>query len=416
MYERQPTYSPPIITRMDTPELVIWSAMLGALVALAGFAIVDALIRRSIAAWRSFVFVIVTGTVCVLLTGLVPTLLPNFPQTLIHVLQNSLGLLSGALSLSYLGLWLGRVMEDRLVRIAINLGTVCLVLAAGTMAILTLTSAPEQWHELLIITAMVNALAVLPPTIATVRAIALGDRLARGMLAVDAMLAVMVAGLYGRALHINGLGTGVWILTAICTVAFFMLGTYLGLRRDRINRKLVRLASLAQGDDPATGLPKGSILLSKVDDAIWRSARMDQECTVICVHLRNLYELAEIAGHNADQQILSAMSARLRRAIGFTHVLGLYHPRCFVLVISTYSQTRLVDKTVQRLRYLLTKPLRIVGLDDSSHTFVPRIGIGLVQVAADNADPAGVIEQAERLSLATGQDSGNSPSVNATLA
>jgi GGDEF domain-containing protein len=157
------------------------------------------------------------------------------------------------------------------------------------------------------------------------------------------------------------------------------------------------------------------VLLSKVDDAIWRSARMNQECTVICVYLRNLYELAEIAGHNADQQILSAVSARLRRAIGFSHVMGLYHPRCFVIVISTYSQTRLVDKTIQRLRYLLTKPLQVEGLDDTSHSFVPRIGIGQMQVTADNADPATVIEHAEHLAMAKDQASGNTPSVNASL-
>ncbi len=332
------------------------------------------------------------------------------------MLQNSLGPLAGALSLSYLGLWLGRATEDRVVRLSIACGTLGLVLASATLAVLTLTSKPEQWQDLLTVTALINALAVLPPTVATVRAIALGDRLARGMVVANVLLACMVAGLYARALHIQGLGTGTWILTAICTVAFFMLGTYLGLRRDRINRKLERLASLAQGNDPATGLPKGSVLLSKVDDAIWRSARMNQECTVICVYLRNLYELAETAGHNADQQILSAVSARLRRAIGFSHVMGLYHPRCFVIVISTYSQTRLVDKTMQRLRYLLTKAMQVSGLDDTSHPFVPRIGIGQIQVTADNADPASVIEQAERLAMTTDHANGNTPSVNASLA
>ena len=34
---------------MDTPELVVWSAMLEGLTTLAAFALVDALIRRSIA-------------------------------------------------------------------------------------------------------------------------------------------------------------------------------------------------------------------------------------------------------------------------------------------------------------------------------------------------------------------------------
>ncbi len=389
---------------MDTPELVVWSAMLGGLVTLAAFALADAVIRRSIASWRAFIFVALTGTVCLLLTGLTQTLFPDFPLLVLHVLQNSLGLFSGALALSYLGLWMGPARDDRIVRISIGFGTIGLVLAGCTMAVLTLLSPPDEWRGLMAITAGINGLAVLPPAIASLRAAAMGDRLAWGIVGATGLLCFMVVGLYAKAMHVAGLGIGVWTLTAISTVAFFMLGTYLGLRRDRVNRQLERLASLAQGADPATGLPQRSMLLSKVDDAIWRSARLNQECTVICLHLQNLYELAEIAGHHADQQILSAMSARIRRSVGFRHVVGLYHPRCFVVVISTYSQTRLVEKTLQRLRYLMTKPLQVRGLDEAIHTFVPRFGFGSVMVTEGNADPASLIDQAERLSQATSPD------------
>lgn len=387
---------------MQTAELVIWSSMLGGVATLAAFAMADALIRRSVASWRAFVFVALTGSACVIMSGLTFSLLPDVSLRVVHVLQNSLGLLSGALALSYLGLWMGTAAEDLIVRITIGVGSRCLALAACAMAVLTLMSDPQQWLALTAITAAINVVAVLLSALAAIRGIAMGDRLAWGMLAATALLLVMVAGLYAHALHLPGLGLAVWFVTAVCTVAFFMLGTYLGLRRDRVNRHLKRLASLAQGDDPATGLPKGSVLLSKVDDAIWRSARMNQECTVICLRLQNLYELAEIAGRNADQQILSAMSARMRRAVGFRYVMGLYHPRCFVVVISTASQTRLVEKTLQRLRYLMAQPLSIAGMDDTPHTFVPRFGFGAVTVTANNADPATVMDQAERLALEPG--------------
>jgi hypothetical protein len=46
---------------MQTSEIVIWSAMLGGLIALASFALIDALIRRSLASWRAFIFVTLTG-------------------------------------------------------------------------------------------------------------------------------------------------------------------------------------------------------------------------------------------------------------------------------------------------------------------------------------------------------------------
>lgn len=385
---------------METPELVVWSAMVGGLITLAAFALADALIRRSVAAWRAFVFVALTGAASVLLTGMAQTLLPALSLQIVHTLQNSMGLLTGALALRYLGLWMGVAAEDRVVRLCIAGGSTGLILAACAMAILTLLSPPQRWHDLLIITGSINGLAVVLPAVASARAIALGDRLAWGIVAATVLLAFMVAGLYARGLHVEGFGVGSAIFTALNTVAFLMVGTYLGLRRDRIIRRLKQLAGLAQGDDKATGLPKGSVLLSKVDDAFWRSARKDQECTVICLHVRNLYALAETAGHHADQQILSAMSARLRRAVGFRNVVGLYHPRCFVVVISTDNKTRLVETTLQRLRYLMAKPLHVTGHDGSNHAFVPLFGIGSVAVTAHDTSAVQVIDRAERLALA----------------
>lgn len=373
--------------------------MLGGLATLAAFSLFDALLRRSLAAWRAFVFVALTGAACVLLTGLTQSLFPDLSRHAVHILQNSMGLLSGALALSYLGLWMGVAAEDRIVRLTIRCGALGLMLAACVMAVLTLLAPPEQWRTLLLITAVINGFSVLLPAIASLRAVALGDRLARGILAASGLLACMAAGLYARALHFD-LGIIVWVLTAMCTIAFFMLGTYLGLRRDRAERRLQRLAGLAQGDDQATGLPKGSVLISKVDDAFWRSGRHNQECTVICLHMRNLYELADTVGHHVDQQILATLSARMRRAVGFRNVLGLYHPRCFVVVISTDSKTRLVEKTLQRLHYLMAKPLHVTGRDGSNHTFVPSFGIGALSVNTDQADPVTVIDQAERLALA----------------
>lgn len=389
-------------------ETVVWSAMLGGLATLAAFALADALLRRSVAAWRAFVFVALTGTACILLTGLAQALFPAVPLRAMHMLQNSMGLLSGALALSYLGLWMGVTAEDRIVRLTIRGGALGLVLAACTMAVLTLMAAPEQWHGLLTATAVINGFSVLLPGIAAARAVVIGDRLARGILAASVLLACMAAGLYARALHFD-LGLAAWILTAVCTIAFFMLGTYLGLRRDRVDRRLQRLAGLARGDDQATGLPKGSVLVSKVDDAFWRSGRHNQECTVICLHMRNLYELAATVGHHVDQQILATLSARVRRAVGFRNVVGLYHPRCFVVVISTDSKTRLVEKTLQRLHYLMAKPLHVTGLDGSNHVFVPRFGIGSLSVNTDHADPATAIDQAERLAITALNEPGNTP-------
>jgi hypothetical protein len=41
----------------------------------------------------------------------------------------------------------------------------------------------------------------------------------------------------------------------------------------------------------------GFVLASKVDDAMWRSARADMDTAVVAVWLKNLYVLSDKAGH-----------------------------------------------------------------------------------------------------------------------
>jgi GGDEF domain-containing protein len=241
--------------------------------------------------------------------------------------------------------------------------------------------------------------AVVVSLVATTRAALLGDPLARWMVLACLCLAVFVAGLTVRALQVEGFGVGTWIVTAIFTLAFFLIVSTLTFVRGRENRKLAHLAGLQFGADPATGLPTGSVLLSKVEHAFWRTARSRGECTVVCLNLHNLYELGEAAGHGVEHQILAAMAARIRRAAGFRCVLGLYHPRCFVVVISADKSQQSVNSTVGRLRALVARPLWVVGRDYGRHEFTPLVGIGVVTANPQDTDPFEAISNAERQAL-----------------
>ncbi len=386
---------------MDTQEVVVWSAMLGGLLTLAAAFVADVMMNRSIASWRSLTFVLLTGTACMLMTGLPELLFPNLPNTLVQVLKSSLGPLSGALALSYLGLWLGPATDDRVIRQAVTWGPPILITATVFIVLIGFAQPNYDLADLVVITAPINGLSVLLATIVSVRAANQGDQLARWMVLACFFLAVMVCGLYTHAALLAHYGLGTLVFVAFSSVAFFLVVTGLGIRRNRQLRQLQRLAGLASGVDAATGLPKGSVLLSKVDDAFWRSARQRRECTVICLHVRNLYELAEIAGHTADQQILATLAARIRRAVGFRNVVGLYHPRCFVVVISSVKQTEMVDRIVMRMRYVLDNPLTVVGVEGGNYSFTPRYGLGILTVQAASADPVTTIDEAERMALAS---------------
>lgn len=371
---------------------------------LATVAAADAVINRSLASLRGLVFVLLVGSSCILATGLHQIFFPGLGTVTTLMLKFSLGPLTGALALTYLGMWLGIVKEDRLVKGIVVGGSILLAFGTLLMVVLTVTYGEGASTWLAQTATAFNMAGAVLGTIAAMRAVLLGDILARGIVVASAFLMVTVGGLYLFAQQPQLLGLWSLSFIAFSTVAFFLVGIAMGIRRNQLHRRLARLEGLALGADPATGLPRGSVLLTKVDDAFWRSARLNRECTVICLHLRNLYELAEVAGHASDQQILSATAARLRRAVGFRNVIGMYHPRCFVIVISAARNQQLADKALERLRYILVKPMGITGLDDTVHTFVPRFGIGTVTVEANNADPTAVIDQAERLALGAPED------------
>ena len=386
---------------MMNAELIIWSLMLGGLLTLGAAAAGEVLLTRSAASWRSLGFMLLVGTSCVMVSGILEDLFPSLPVLPQMVLLCGLGPLGGALSLHYLGQWLGTAAEDRWVYFCIQWGSYGLLLAAVALtAVAAMFDGPDP-TPLLWLAAMVNGVSILLATSASLRAAMLGDVLARWMLLACAFLAVAIGGLFTHRLDHGNLPTWVLVATAVCTVSYFQVVVTLGIRRARQQRRLDRLSNLAGGDDPATGLPRGSVLLTKVDDAFWRSERQNADCAVICVHLRNLYALGEDVGHGVDQQILSVMAARVRRAAGFRCIVGLYHPMCFVVVISAVRKPRIVQHTLERLNILLGRPMTLVNAQGHPHAYRPDFCIGVVNVAPGTADkPGRIIDRAEQRALA----------------
>jgi len=373
--------------------------MTGGLFTLGALAIADVLFNRTLGSYRNLLFVAITGTSCVVMTGLPEVFFPGIPERAMMLLKAGMGPLAGAVALNYLGNWLGGLREDVIVHRITAWGSGVLFLCAIVLALLATQTTSQEFHRLLVATAAINMVPVLLGIVVSVRAATLGDPLARWMVLACLGLAGMTAGLYLRGLRVEGFGLGTWIFTATITVAYFLIASVLIVIRNRQNRRLERLASLQLGADPATGLPTGSVLLSKVEHFFWRTARFGGECTVVCLYLRNLYELGEAAGHGVEHQILAAMAARVHRAAGFRCVVGLYHPRCFVVVISADKRRRFVNLTVARLRHLVGDPLSVVGADGARHDYTPKLGMGVITLDPAHADPLEVINDAERQAL-----------------
>jgi GGDEF domain-containing protein len=391
---------------MTSSEIVIWSAMLGALLLLAAVAASDVVRSGSLPAWRGLGFVLLTGTACVVMTGLPEHLLGWDDGQLMLPAKVALGPLSGALALLYLGIWLGRLFEDWGLRIAVFGGAIALLGSAVVMIAWALWASSAWGDYLIAASGVVNLISVVLAMGVALRGAALGDLLARWMVLACVFLAVMVLGLYAHALRWH-VGAWLWVLTAVSTAAYFLIVTALTLQRNLALKRLHRLARGHNFTDDITGLPMGSMLLSKVDDALWRSARRGNDSAVIAVWLDNIYDLSDDAGHAIEHEIRARLTAILRQAVGFRNVVGLLQARCFLVVMSSVASREASDTMAQRILTKLNRPMRVGDLTIQTHDFVPQVGIGIVYIpTVDHSAPLPAIDKAQKLAqlAATGPE------------
>lgn len=374
--------------------------MSGGLFTLAALALADLFNGRSIGAERNLLFVSITGASCVVMSGLPEVFLPHLPERLLMVLKAGLGPAAGAMGLYYVGTWLGGAREDGRVHRLTAFGGALLLSAAVILVVLAGQIDPRHFRILLAATATVNMVPVLLALLAAVRAARLGDPLAGWMAAAIGCLAVMTTCHYLHGLALERPGWGTSLFTASVTLLFFLMSSVLALLRNRQNRELARLSRLPHSADPATGLPTGSALIADVEHALWRAARLECEAAVLCLYVSNLYELADSVGPGAEHQILSTVAARIRRAAGFRCVVGLYHPRCFVVALTMDPHQPPVRATAARISLTVSNPLSVFDEQRNRQPFRPRIGLGLVTVDPASATPTEVINEAERQALA----------------
>lgn len=380
---------------MDMAENTIWAIMAGGVLSLVLLAAADTVVTRSLGAARNMLLIFAIGSACIFLSGLPEALLPGLPERLTMALKAGFGLLSSALGLRFLGIWAGGDREDYLIYRITVWGAYGMLIASLVMAVLATLVSPHDFHGLLMLTAGFNAIAVVLCMVIAVRAALLGDPLARWLVLACLILAGLMAGLYLHALKVPGIGLGLQALTAAAAVLFLLIVMVLIVVRNRQQRQLIRLSRLEMGWDPATGLPTGAKLLSEVEHAFWRTSRMHGHCVVVGIYLSNLYELGDSLGRTSDNQILAATAARIRRAAGFRCVVGIYHPRCFIVVFSIDRKRTFNESYIARLLGLVTQPLQVVGSKDQRQPFVPQVGIALRTVQPDHSVPQDVIDAVE---------------------
>jgi len=383
---------------MDMAENTVWAIMAGGVLSLVLLAAADTVVTRSLGAMRNMLLIFTIGSACIFLSGLPEALFPGLPNRLVLVLKAGFGLLGSALGLRFLGIWTGDDREDREDQLVYRLsvwGAYGMLIATLVMTVLAMIVPTPDFPGLLMMTAGLNAIALVLSMVIAVRAALQGDPLARWVVLACLILTGLMAGMYTHALKVEGVGLGLQAMTAASAVLFLLIVMLLIVVRNRQQRQLARLSRLEMGWDPATGLPTGAKLLSEVEHAFWRTGRLHGHCVVVGIYLSNLYELGDSLGRTSDNQILAATAARIRRAAGFRCVVGIYHPRCFIVVFSIDRKRTFSTTFSARLMGLLTQPLQVVGSKDQRQPFMPQVGIALRTVQPDHTVPQEVIDAVE---------------------
>jgi GGDEF domain-containing protein len=249
----------------------------------------------------------------------------------------------------------------------------------------------------------VNVLSAALALSAAARGVALGDQLAAPMLAACVCLGVMVVGLYAK-----GLGWAssnlLWALTALCASAYLLIAVVLTIMRNRQRRVLLQMSRGIAKNDDVTGLPQGGTLLAKVDDALWRSIRFERECAVVAIWMENLYAFNDMLDVSVEHEIRYILTAKIRRSIGFRHVLGLGQARCFIAAMSAIHRRERVIHQYTALAAELQKPMQVGAMLGQAQTHVPKVGIGMVFVGLGHlSDPLHAMDQALALAKTAGR-------------
>ncbi|HEY9094688.1 MAG TPA: hypothetical protein VIN35_03015 [Hydrogenophaga sp.] len=383
---------------MSVAELVVWSGMAGAILMLCVVAVADLLVQRSVAAVRGLLFILLMGGASVWASGLPHALMPVLDPRADLVIKASFGPLAGALALNYLGVWLGAGRDEPVTRQVLLIFTLLSGAVAVVLAFIAMYSTVWTPAHILGVSSLSYLGSVLVSLLVSLRGAKLGDHLARWMSLACLWLIVMVAGLSAKMMGVAGLGIKTWALTAFATVLYFLIVIALTILRTREIRRLRQLALGVAPQELNIQIPQGAQLIPKVADAMWRAERLERDCVVAAIVVRNLYDVGEDLGHGEENQVLAVLAARIRRHVGFRNVVGLYHPRCFVMAVSSSQDPRRGELLVESLLKSVRERVRI-GPPDRRFDFWPEVGMGVVELRKHPLEALAAINRAEQLAL-----------------
>jgi diguanylate cyclase (GGDEF)-like protein/PAS domain S-box-containing protein len=146
--------------------------------------------------------------------------------------------------------------------------------------------------------------------------------------------------------------------------------------------------------DSLTGLPNRNLFLSELDRAIARSKRHSKQFALCFIDLDRFKTINDTLGHEAGDELLKTMAARLRSAVRENDLVARLGGDEFVVLLEGSAG---VDMTVSDLNTVSQKLLAALGepMDICANTFLVTGSIGIALYPGDGDDSVTLLRRAD---------------------
>lgn len=139
-------------------------------------------------------------------------------------------------------------------------------------------------------------------------------------------------------------------------------------------RKARELINQQANFDPLTGLPNRRLMFDRLEQLIKRSARSNKSIAIVYIDLDNFKDINDSRGHDFGDQLLIAISARLRVEVRETDTVARIGGDEFVILLGDLERPEVADTIIQGVARKLADPILV---EDQMVYMTASIGISM---------------------------------------
>jgi diguanylate cyclase (GGDEF)-like protein len=199
---------------------------------------------------------------------------------------------------------------------------------------------------------------------------------------------IVVTGLDDESMAIGALRLGVqdYLVKGRATADDLSRTIHRSIERKRVERETAREAM----HDPLTGVPNRRYFMSRVEDAIERSASRDGIVAVLFVDLDDFKHVNDTFGHQGGDLLLIELARRLTEAVRPRDVVARFGGDEFVVLCEDVAARDTADEIAQRVAKACDRGYAIDGVE-----VAPRVSIGIATTEAGASSATTLIRLAD---------------------